>query len=208
MMRDNLMIGVLAFGSLIKDPGSELSATEIKRIHVTTPFNVEFGRYSRSRSGAPTLVPVIKGGAPVKTQILVLDSQLSLSQVADMLWRRETHQVCSGKKYRHRRSRNAVRVREIKGLKSIDNVLFTDFYATSKIRTPKPENLARLAISSAKSRNDGKDGITYLIDAKQSGIYTPLIDQYEKEILRFTNTASLRVALERVQKEMTDPIDS
>ncbi|MBI2996895.1 MAG: hypothetical protein HYY46_00340 [Deltaproteobacteria bacterium] len=193
-------IGVLAFGSLISAPCVELAAAEIKQVRVRTPFPVEFARYSKSRCGAPTLVPVTKGGCRVKAEIIVLSPDVSLIEAKNMLWRRETHQVSSGKTYSPRRSRNAVRVRETKGLGGIDRVLYTDFYAASKIRVLKPRNLGRKAISSARLNRDGKDGITYLLRAKQYGIRTPLMKKYEAEVLELTETRSLRDALAKVQE--------
>jgi hypothetical protein len=59
-MKKSESMGVLAFGSLLNDPGCELLGAEVQRISVRTPFPVEFARYSRSRRGAPTLVPVSK----------------------------------------------------------------------------------------------------------------------------------------------------
>ena len=50
-------VAVLAYGSLIANPGEELRrATVDTREGVTTPFNVEFARASSKRRGAPTLV--------------------------------------------------------------------------------------------------------------------------------------------------------
>jgi cation transport regulator ChaC len=199
-------IGILAYGSLINDPGVELKAVEVVRVRVETPFRVEFARYSRSRSRAPTLVPVTRDGARVRAKILVLSPEVSREQAEDMLWRRESGKVCSGKKYPRKQMRNAIRLREIKGLANVDTVLYTDFYATSKIRHPKPGNLARRAISSAKSRRDGKDGITYLMDAKCSDIRTPLMEEYETEILRLAVADSLSEALRKLQKDVTEPV--
>jgi len=199
-MKKTESIGVLAFGSLINDPGCELSGAQVRRIFVRTPFPVEFARYSKSRSGAPTLVPVTKGGCRVKAEIIVLSPNIGFDSAAAMLWRRETHRVCSGGSYRPQRSRNAVRVREAKGLAGVDKVLYTDFYASSKIRGPKPINLARRAISSAQLQRDGKDGITYLLEAKRCGIRTPLMKEYEVQILRLTGTRSLPEAMAKVQK--------
>lgn len=152
------------------------------------------------------LHPVTKGGVRVKAKILVLSSKVSREQAEDMLWRREVDKVCSGKKYPRQRTRNAVRVREIKGLVDIDTVLYTDFYVASKIRHPKPRNLARRAISSARSRHDGRDGISYLMDAKQNDIRTPLMEHYETEILRLTVADSLSEALRKLQKDVTEPV--
>lgn len=193
-------IGILAFGSLISDPGPELKAVELKRIDVETPFPVEFARYSKKRAGAPTLVPVKTGGARVKAKILVLSSEVSREHVENMLWRRETGQVYSGKRYPRLRSRNAVRICVIESFAGVDIVLYTDFYAASKIKNPNSLNLARRSISSAKELNDGSDGITYLVNAMSSYIRTPLMEQYEREILRLTATNSLREALKKLQK--------
>jgi len=199
-MNKSHRIGILAFGSLINDPGVELKEVEVQRVRVETPFPVEFARYSRSRDGAPTLVPVTQGGARVNAKILVLLPEVSLEQAEDILWRRETDRVNSAMTYPRRQSRNAVRVRVIRDLAGVDAVLYTDFYAASKIGSPKPVNLARHSISSAKSRRDGKDGITYLINAKASDIRTPLMEKYEKEILRLTDTDSLLEALRKLQE--------
>jgi hypothetical protein len=56
--------------------------------------------------------------------------------------------------------------------------------------------LAKLAIASAKDPTvgPGRDGISYLINAKCCGIVTTLSEDYEKEILRLTGTATLEDA--------------
>jgi hypothetical protein len=59
-------IGILAFGSLIGNPGDEIAALEIaaeRRHGVLTPFPVEFARSSTKRGGAPTLVPYAQARA-------------------------------------------------------------------------------------------------------------------------------------------------
>jgi hypothetical protein len=61
------------------------------------------------------------------------------------------------------------------------------------------ERLAQLAISSAQSQRDGRDGITYLMQAKRNGIVTPLSPAYEVEILRRTGASNLEAALKLVQ---------
>ena len=65
------------------------------------------------------------------------------------------------------------------------------------------EHLAELAIESARRENDGRDGITYLMNAKRSGIVTPLSDSYEQEILRRTETYNLAGALHKIQRNST-----
>jgi len=68
------MIGILAYGSLITHPGQEIESVLDHVIpDVMTPFPVEYARRSRSRAGAPTLVPVSAGcGTPVNAVVLVL----------------------------------------------------------------------------------------------------------------------------------------
>src|SRR5262245_2027731 len=85
-------LGILAYGSLLSEPGAEIEAAtlEILSAGIVTPFDVEFARRSRTRNGAPTLVPMTAGGAPVSAQIFVLRSGISETEAQDRLWRRET----------------------------------------------------------------------------------------------------------------------
>ena len=66
----------------------------------------------------------------------------------------------------------------------------------ANIAEPAPELLARLAIASAAAPSGAvdRDGIRYLMDAMQSGIVTPLMPEYEKEILRLTGGRDLEEA--------------
>jgi len=175
-------LGILAFGSLIEDSGKEITPRIVCRLDVRTPFSVEFARYSRTRGGAPTLTPVNSGGAPVKAQLLVLEDTTTLSDAIDMLWRRETRNECTGRRYPASRSPRAVRVKQIHKFQGVDTVLYTDFYAKGKILYPKPKNLARRAIKSVAVASSGRDGISYLISAKAAGIVTPLMKEYEIEV--------------------------
>jgi cation transport regulator ChaC len=83
-------IAILAYGSLIDNPGPELSRYIVGRRSVETPFHVEYARASRRRGGAPTLIPVTDGGSKVPAVLLVLAPSVSDSEAKDMLWRRET----------------------------------------------------------------------------------------------------------------------
>ena len=59
-------LGILAFGSLIDNPGAEIEAALVgRKLKIRTPFGVEFARSSTKRGGAPTLVPMEQGGTPV-----------------------------------------------------------------------------------------------------------------------------------------------
>ena len=59
--------------------------------------------------------------------------------------------------------------------------------------------LTELAIQSAKTMDDGRDGISYLIDARKYGIATPLSPGYEREILRMLGVNDLHEALAKAQ---------
>ena len=93
-------IAIVAFGSLIEDPGDEICPLLTDRINgVRTPFSIEFARSSSTRDGAPTLIPVDVGSAPVNAVLLVLDAAIDLGEAKSLLWRRETRREFSGKRY-------------------------------------------------------------------------------------------------------------
>lgn len=195
-------LGILAFGSLIRDPGSEISALIVRNIDVKTPFAVEFAKYSHgTRAGAPTIYPVSRGGARVNAKVLVLQKGTSSEVATDMLWRRETGNVGSRKKYPAARTPRAVRVRMLMNFAGVAKVLYTDFYHRGKIRRPSPVPLARRAISSVSEAAKNKDGISYLMGVIEAGISTPLTNDYGNEILRITGTTSLASALRAIQRD-------
>ena len=64
-------IAILAFGSLIEDPGEEIGPLIRDRVEgVRTPFSIEFARRSRTRGGGPTLIPVDDGGSRLSVPLL------------------------------------------------------------------------------------------------------------------------------------------
>lgn len=196
-------VGILAYGSVISDPGSEIAAARVDSISVDTPFKIEFGRSSRMRDGAPTLVPVQEGGAKVKAVVIVLARSVSEREAADLLWRRETRKVGSGRQYKppvHPRTNNVL-VKKLTGFAGLDVVLYTDFPSSGKLKNPTPQHLAELAIASAKAPAGAKgmDGISYLIAVKESNIRTPLMPEYEKEILARTASTDLKEALNKIK---------
>ena len=195
-------IGILAYGSLIDDPGKELEPLIRECIpDVETPFSIEFARSSSSRSGAPTLVPVEGGGAQVQGVIQVLDPAVEVRRAEDLLWRRETRNECSNKHYRplNNPGPNKVVVGHLKNLANVETVLFTKIGANIKVRTP--EHLADLAICSARSKAGEKrmDGISYLISVKTQKIQTPLMPEYEAAILQKTRAQTLQEAYEKIR---------
>jgi hypothetical protein len=197
-------IGIFGFGSLIADPGEELASATASRVDAETPFAVEYGRTSqRTRGGAPTLVPVKTGGAKVKATIFVLKDSISEHEAANILWRRETRQVGSGKTYRRpaKPGPNSVLVAASRNFMGLDKVLYTDFADSGKLVNPTAAQLAEMAVGSARNHDvpEGMDGISYLMAAKKAGIETPLSANYEKEILRITGASSLEDALTKVR---------
>jgi len=194
-------IGILAFGSLIADPGPELAPKITMRIKTPTPFPVEYGRYSgKTRGQAPTVVRH-EAGAPVSAEILVLDDAVTVAEATDMLWRRERRKCGSGETYVEGTSTDSVLVRCIIDSPCVSNVLFTDFHAEGKIDNPDAKELATRAIQSVKAAKDGMDGISYLMSNLSAGIETPLTQVYKAEVLSQTMTESLEEALNKVKSE-------
>lgn len=191
------MIGILAYGSLIDDPDVEIAGAAIgRKVDVLTPFNIEYARTSRSRGGAPTLVPVEHGGSPVSGQILILD--LTEHEAANRLWRRETRKVGSGLKYLPPKAigTDTVVVKRIENFAGVSVVLYTQISANIEPLTA--EALAALAIASVGKAKPGMDGISYLIAAKGNGITTELSADYEAEILKQTGCDALEEALAKL----------
>ena len=197
-----MSIGILAYGSLIEDPGKELGPVIQERIAgVETPFSVEFARSSRSRDGAPTLIPVRDGGTPVKGVILVLCPSIDICHAEDLLWRRETRRECSDRHYDATANSGPDRVEigRIHGLANVNTVLVTKIAANIENRTPA--HLADLAIRSARKEAGATrmDGISYLISVKRQDIRTPLLPDYEAAILAKTNGRTLEEAYDKVR---------
>ncbi len=197
-------IGILAYGSLIEEPGKEIDPLICERKEeIETPFSIEFARSSSTRDGAPTVVPVENGGGHVKATILILDAGVNLERAQDLLWRRETRNEFTDKHYTPSSEPNPNRmvVERLDDFAGLDVVLYTKLGAN--IADPNATQLADLAIKSvnATSGKNGKDGISYLLSVKRQGISTPLIHGYESEILRKTGTSTLEDALSRCREE-------
>lgn len=190
------MHGILAYGSLIANPGTEISENIQEVIDmIETPFTVEFARSSNGRSGAPTLIPVKNGGAYVRANIFVLKHDVSEQEAKDLVYRREIDQVGSDKRYDppSNPGKNTVLVESINDFAGLSSVVYTKI--ASNLDDTSPGHLADLAIESAKKEGDtGRDGISYLINAKRNGIATPLMEEYEQEVLQRTGATSLEEA--------------
>jgi len=197
-------VGILAYGSLIEEPGKEIEPIIVKRISgIETPFCIEFARSSKKRDGAPTVVPVESGGARVSATILVLKEDIPVETAQDLLWRRETRNECTGKHYKKTTSPspNSMIVEVLTNFCGVEKVIYTKLGPNITYLTP--EHLAELAISSAKNEAGRKstDGISYLISLKRQGIETPLSPDYEQAILKKTGAVSLEDALLRIRNE-------
>jgi hypothetical protein len=191
-------VGILAYGSLIADPGIEIGPLIGRRIETLTPFPVEFARISSTRGGAPTAVPHASG-KQVKAEVLVLVDNIAFAEAHNLLWRRETRNEGSARTYRERAQPSSVIVRDLPGFCGLEHVLFTDFNPQGKIAEPHPSMLADAAIASVGRAAPGKDGISYLISLLQAGIETALTSRYVAEILSRTGTNDLESALRRLR---------
>jgi len=193
-------VGIIAYGSLIGDPGCELVSHIVDGRSLRTPFRVEFARSSSTRCGAPTLVPVRQGGARVSATVLLLDETLSLSEAEDRLWRRETGNVRTGKLYPRssRLGRNSVRIERHRDPAGSEILLYTEIAAN--IDPLHASALAGLALQSARGESgaERRDGICYLAAALEAGIETPLSEEYRAEVLARTRARDLEEAWERV----------
>ena len=206
-------IGILAYGSLLSDPGEEINAAMVRRISVETPFPIEYARSSKGRDGAPTLVLVPEGhGAPVQAQILLIQSDMQADKVRDILYRREINRVGDLKvqydEEAQKRKGDPVLVRIVEGLGSVPKVFYTYLEPnidlvldTDRSITEKAKHLANLAIQSVTSKTytAGRDGIQYLADAIQHGIETSLTGPYRAAVLSCVGDApDLETARQRV----------
>jgi hypothetical protein len=101
-------------------------------------------------------------------------------EAKDRLWRRETDRVGKGGHYLEERSpggSDTLIIDRYENVVDIAVVLAARFPAN--IAPLDAEVLATLAIESARQLDNGRDGISYLLDAKRNGIVTPLSAPYE-----------------------------
>jgi hypothetical protein len=192
-------VGILAFGSLIDEPGNEISEIEIARIPCKTPFNVEFARTSSTRGNAPTLIPVENISHPVDAVIIVLSNNTDIENAKSILYRREVRENDRLKTYIHSESPgiNTVIIKVCNNFMGVATVLYTSIRCN--IQQPLTgELLAYYSIKSILSRagQEEKDGLRYLLAAKRNGIRTGLSDEYERQILLQTDSESLEEAIE------------
>ena len=192
------MIGILAYGSLITHPGQEIESVLDHVIpDVMTPFPVEYARRSRSRAGAPTLVPIPIGcGTPVNAVVLVLKKYTRKKKAQNFLYRRELHKEGDPKVFYddqvQRQKRDALVIETMKNQFGLSVIYytalkpnFTEILDTKLTQEQKAELLARAAIDSLTQETYAKemDGIQYLADNIEAGVVTVLTEVYAQAIL-------------------------
>lgn len=193
-------LGVLAYGSLWDEPGAELEdATKERLDPVPTPFSVEYARSSRTRGGAPTLVPVAVGGSPVYARVLVMKDGIDLSEARNRTYRREIRRIGSGAQYVHRSEPRPghVWLPVTDQLDDIAKAIYTVLEANIASAERSGHSLATMAIRSVRSAKPNMDGISYLENNLAKRITTPLTEEYVAAILEITGTDSLAAARAR-----------
>ncbi len=201
--------GVLAYGSLLADPGAELAALIEQRTPVRIPFPVEYMRSSPTRAGAPVLVPVPEGyGASVPGEVWTLNPAADRGLAESLLYRRELD--LPGEPYvlysPEVAAADGLTIEALKDFAGLPTVL----YAAPMPNLPevippdvpvgdKAAFLARHAIASVtpETHAAGHDGIAGLAAALRQGAVTPLAQPYCEAVLRLTGTADLAAARER-----------
>jgi len=198
------MIGILAYGSLIADPGWEIKRRRVDTLpNILTPFPVEYARKSSTRAGAPTLARVPQDcGKPVNAAILVMKKYSHKEAIRNYLYRRELHAVGDRSKvYDHEaqmNKRNAMLIESLLDFQGLEVVYytlfppnFTEILEPDRTMQEKARLLAQAAIDSliADTYSKNLDGIQYLLDNLEAGIETPLSWPYKAAILEMTENA-------------------
>ena len=127
-------------------------------------------------------------------------SEFIEQEAKDRLWRREVNKVGGVGHYVHTNNPgpNTLIIDRYENFEGIAVVLAARFSPT--ISPLNAKHLAELAIDSARRVGDGRDGITYLVEAKLNGIITPLCEEFEREILTRRNARDLEEAVHKVQR--------
>jgi cation transport regulator ChaC len=203
-MMEKYKIGILAYGSLIDDPGIELKPLIIDRIECITPFKVEYARQSRKRGFGPTLVPYTKAGSKVNASILIFNNDTSLPEVTSMLYRREIGVTDISKTYTHTNNpkKNTTQIMLEKGFMGVENILYTQIASNIKIDF-NSDDLADLAIKSilTDAGEEKRDGIRYLAQNIKNNIITEYTEAYRLAILSKTDCSSLEEAIDLLDEK-------
>lgn len=185
-MNETEHIAILAYGSLIWNPGDEIKQHTISVLDVICPFKIEYARKSSTREDAPVLVKLSDEPGKTNAKLFVTDlhtSDENKAFVKEMIRQRED----CGEKY--------VKVLE-KPLKKFSVIFYADL--PKNMDKVNINELADLAIKSVeKCKKKGKpekNGIRYLLNNIKSGVITELTDSYANKIMEITKTDSLEEA--------------
>lgn len=169
--RTPFVCGILAFGSLIWEPGKLAELERVGEMLCMTPWPVEFARSSRKRNWAPTLVRV-EEGVPVRAHVIFYSNDCDT--VRNLLAEREGINLA---KYA-----DDIQECQVAGVRAA-RVWYTAL--RPNIDDLRPSCLARLAIASVRSCPTG-NGILYLRKCLGFGVRTALCEAYSAEILRIS----------------------
>jgi hypothetical protein len=173
-------VAIIAYGSVIDDPGPALGPLVVERRRCRTPFPVEFARASVRWGGGPVLVPCARGG-PVDGVLLVLSPGLGIGEAVELL--REREGLPGG--------RGIVEAAVPGDLL----VIAASLPLNLKQEDMTPGALARRAIASVAS--GPRNGVAYLRQVVRAGVRTPLTAAYLRALLERTGAPSLE-EVERV----------
>ena len=173
-------VAIMAYGSVIDDPGPALSPLVMERRRCRTPFPVEFARASVRWGGGPVLVPSRRGG-PVDGMLLVLSPGVGLGAAVELLRQREG--LPGG--------RGVIEVAVPGELL----VIAASLPLNLRPEDMTPAALARRAIASVA--HGPRNGVAYLRQVLRAGVRTPLTAAYGRALLELTGAPSLE-AVERV----------
>ncbi len=197
---------VLAYGSLLAEPGAELAAVIEQRMPVRTPFPVEYMRSSPTRGGAPVLVPVPEGyGATVPAEIWTFSPEVDRSLAETLLYRRELD--LPGEPYvfysPEVAAADGLTIKALEDFAGPPTVLYVapmpnlpEVIPPDVPVSDKAYFLARCAVASVtpETHAAGHDGIAGLAAALQQGAITPLTRPYCEAVLRLTGAGDLATA--------------
>lgn len=206
-------LGIIAYGSLIDEPGEELEAQITQHVKCETPFKIEYARLSKTRGMAPTLIPVSEGGSTVNAVILALKDDLAEADAKSILWRRETRRKNKTYEIPNPVTANSILVESVDNFNGFEKVLYTRIGSNIEEEIT-PEVLANYAINSILTQAgiDKKDGLRYLSTAINNGIITPLTNDYVAKILEIIPANSLdsaiaKLDIQRIEKRFNSYLD-
>lgn len=173
-------LAVMAYGSLIVEPGPELESLIRARRPARTPFRVEYGRASARWGGGPVLVPHPEG-SNVDGVLLLLRDEVTLGEAVDVLARREATDP-----------KHIVEAMLGVGV----TALVADLPRNLNDREMEPAALARRAIESGAAGE--RNGVAYLRGALRAGIRTPRTLEYASEVCAQLGAGTLEQAERRL----------